>query len=102
MPYIPTRCMGLLPIDPSPGGTLRANLLTYLSIFTARPCTSAFETCDEIEGRKCGGPIVDGRTGRRFARQNSGDVTLWASHLSLAGYACFPFSSLRGFVWFRY
>eukprot|EP00965_Chrysotila_dentata_P085663 2826141-Pleurochrysis_carterae.AAC.1 len=62
-------------------------------MFTARPCMSAVETCDEIEARSHDGPIVDGRSARQFARQNGGAVTLWNFHLSLACYACLPFSS---------
>eukprot|EP00965_Chrysotila_dentata_P237093 6201682-Pleurochrysis_carterae.AAC.3 len=41
--------------------------------------------CDEIAARSHDGPIVDGRSARQFARQNSGDVTLWDLHLSLYG-----------------
>eukprot|EP00965_Chrysotila_dentata_P169689 5601133-Pleurochrysis_carterae.AAC.1 len=60
-------------------------------MFTARPCMSAVETCDEIEGRWRGGPIVDGRSARRFSQQNGGDVKLWDFHLSLDCFACLPF-----------
>eukprot|EP00965_Chrysotila_dentata_P168988 5580309-Pleurochrysis_carterae.AAC.1 len=77
----------------SPGSTLRATLLTYSPMFTARLCMGAVEPCDEIEARSHGGPIVDGRSVRQFARQNSGNVTHWDSHLSLACYACLPFFS---------
>eukprot|EP00965_Chrysotila_dentata_P168113 5551740-Pleurochrysis_carterae.AAC.1 len=45
-------------------------------MFTARLGMGAVETCDEIEARSHGGPIVDGRSARQFARQNNGDVIL--------------------------
>eukprot|EP00965_Chrysotila_dentata_P046413 1542254-Pleurochrysis_carterae.AAC.2 len=38
-------------------------------MFTARPCRSAVETCDEIEAISHGVPIVDGRSARQFERQ---------------------------------
>eukprot|EP00965_Chrysotila_dentata_P113406 3748282-Pleurochrysis_carterae.AAC.1 len=46
-------------------------------MFTARPCMSAIETCDEIVARSHDGPIADGRSARQFARQNGGDVRVW-------------------------
>eukprot|EP00965_Chrysotila_dentata_P202493 6181158-Pleurochrysis_carterae.AAC.1 len=56
---------------------------------TMHLCTGVVKACDEIEARSHDGPIVDGRSARQFAPQNSGDVTLWDFDLSLA-------------LWFRY
>eukprot|EP00965_Chrysotila_dentata_P193953 6176062-Pleurochrysis_carterae.AAC.1 len=52
-------------------------------MFTARPCMSAVEICDEIEAISYDGPIVDGRPARQFARRNGGDVTLWVCMVPL-------------------
>eukprot|EP00965_Chrysotila_dentata_P207707 6184292-Pleurochrysis_carterae.AAC.2 len=59
-----------------------------------RLCLDAVPTWDEMETSSHDGPNVDGRSAYLFARQNGGDFTLRDCHLTLARYACLPFSAV--------